>query len=132
MVQLEVRITLHKKDKALLEEIQNYFGVGRIDKHGTQSYEYRASSVKDLAVIINHFNNYPLITQKFKDYQLFYQAFNLINKKEHLTIEGLTKIVAIKANQNRGLSNNLKAAFPDVIPQAPEISFHQGLKIDPF
>ena len=33
-------------------------------------------------------------------------------KKEHLTNEGLLKIVAIKASMNLGLSDDLKVAFP--------------------
>ena len=41
---------------------------------------------------------------------------NLINRKEHLTIEGLQKIKAIKASMNLGLSKELKVAFPDTIP----------------
>jgi len=36
-------------------------------------------------------------------------------KKEHLTIEGLHKIVAIRASMNRGLSDKLKSAFPNVV-----------------
>lgn len=38
--------------------------------------------------------------------------------KEHLTEEGLRKIVAIKATLNRGLSSGseLDQAFPDIIP----------------
>jgi hypothetical protein len=44
------------------------------------------------------------------------QAFNLIQNKEHLTEEGLRKIVAIKASLNLGLSEELKAAFPKILP----------------
>jgi len=33
-----------------------------------------------------------------------------------LTNEGLQSIVAIKASLNLGLSEDLKAAFPDIIP----------------
>ena len=40
----------------------------------------------------------------------------MINRKEHLTIEGLRKIVAIKASMNLGLSEELKKAFPDIVP----------------
>ncbi|KAF8414614.1 hypothetical protein EV426DRAFT_672200, partial [Tirmania nivea] len=35
--------------------------------------------------------------------------------KEHLTPEGLQKILAIKASLNNGLSGELKASFPDTI-----------------
>ena len=36
--------------------------------------------------------------------------------KEHLTPEGLREIIAIKASMNLGLSEELKLAFPDVVP----------------
>ena len=35
--------------------------------------------------------------------------------KEHLTYDGLRKIVAIKASMNLGLSEKLKEEFPDVV-----------------
>jgi hypothetical protein len=57
-------------------------------------------SIKDIAVIVEHFDKYPLITQKQGDYLLFKMAVNLILNKEHLTIEGLRKIVAIRASMN--------------------------------
>ena len=41
-------------------------------------------SIKELQAIINHFDKYPLITKKLKDYLLFNKAFYLISKKEHL------------------------------------------------
>jgi hypothetical protein len=34
---------------------------------------------------------------------------------EHLTLEGLNKLVAIKASLNLGLSSELKKAFPDIV-----------------
>jgi len=40
----------------------------------------------------------------------------LIEQKEHLTEEGLRKIIAIKVNMNLGLSEELKTAFPDLLP----------------
>jgi len=57
-----------------------------------------------------------LITQKWSDYQLFKQAVELVVRKEHLTLEGLKKIVSIRAVLNKGLSEDFKAAFPDVVP----------------
>ena len=79
-------------------------------------YIYIYKIVKDLGVIIEHFDKYPLITQKLADYILFKKAIELIKQKEHLTKEGLQKFAGIKASLNSGLSANLKAAFPDIIP----------------
>ena len=37
-------------------------------------------------------------------------------KKEHLTLEGLKKIVALKASLNLGLLDELKEVFPNIVP----------------
>jgi hypothetical protein len=121
-------INLHQKDKAILEQIKKFFLVGGINKHGSESMKFRVESVKDLKVIINHFEKYPLITQKRADYELWKQVFYLVQNKEHLTREGLEKIVAIKASINNGLSDELKAAFPDTIPVTRPSIVDQGIK----
>lgn len=54
-----------------------------------------------------------MITEKHADFELFKKAFKLIEHKEHLTLEGLRKIFAIKASINRGISE-LKYEFPGV------------------
>lgn len=92
---------------------------------GAESILYRVSSIEDLKVIIAHFDKYPLITYKWIDYLLFKQVFELIEKGEHLTVDGplLKKIVcrtfaraSIKASLNKGLSDNLNVAFPGTVP----------------
>jgi hypothetical protein len=48
---------------------------------------------------------------------------DLMKDKEHLTQEGLQKIVSIKAVLNNGLPKELKIAFPDTVPVIrPQIS----------
>ena len=110
------QLNLSQKDKALLEQMKSYFGVGGIHKHGPQSLQFRVESVKDFAGILNHFDKYPLISQKYADYTLFKRAYEIVKCKKHLTVEGLKEIVAIKASMNWGLSEELKTAFPDLIP----------------
>ena len=114
-VQLIFQIGIHKIDSPLLEEIKNFFGVGSITGK-TQTFLYRVCSIEDINVIVNHFNKYLLITEKCADYKLFLQVHNLMLRGEHLNKAGFLKIVAIKASMNRGLSNKLKIAFPDVKP----------------
>lgn len=111
-IQLFFQIALHRKDTELLERVQNYFGVGKIHKHGPQSIILRISSIKDLQVLFNHFDKYPLVTQKLADYNLFKLAYNIMINKEHLTQEGLLKLVAIKGSLNLGLAPDLQSAFP--------------------
>jgi hypothetical protein len=45
-----------------------------------------------------------------------------------LTIEGLKKLVAIKASINSGLSDTLKAAFPDITPAARPLVVKQEIQ----
>ena len=119
VVNLQFGISLHKKDRQLLELIQAFFrDVGSISSHGKEKFQYRVSSIKDLQVIIDHFYNFPLITQKWSDFQLFKAAFELVKCKKHLTLDGLEKIVSIKASMNLGLPGDLKLAFPKFIPIA--------------
>jgi hypothetical protein len=55
----------------------------------------------------------------------------LISNKEHLSQEGLHKIVAIKASINLGLSVVLKAAFPNITPVSRPVLVNQEIK-DPY
>lgn len=84
-----------------------------------------------MRVIINHFDKYPLITQKFAaDYLLFKQSVALIENKQHLTMEGLTKLVSLKASLNLGLPENLQESFPNIVPAVrPEVKPTLGQEI---
>jgi hypothetical protein len=108
------QIHLHQKDLFVLEAIKNYLGVGKIYLQGTTSVEYRVFSIKELKIVLDHFDNFPLLSQKYADYFLFKQAYLWLVNREHLTPEGLRKIISIKASINNGLSESLKEAFPDI------------------
>ena len=113
-LKLTFQIGLHKKDKVLLELIKEFFGVGQITELNFKSFQYRVSSLEGLKVIIEHLDKYPILTEKFADYQLFKQIFKLMLENQHLTSQGLKKILLIKNLLNKGLSKKLKIAFPDV------------------
>jgi hypothetical protein len=91
--------------------------MGHMVKAGKDYVSYQVVGVKNLKVLINHLEKYPLITQKHGDYVIFKLIVELISKKEHLNVTGLNKIVGLKASMNRGLSPELKAAFPEVTPE---------------
>lgn len=126
-VQLFFQIALHEKDKALLENIQNYWGVGKIYKSGKNMIQYKIQILEEFEVLIKHFDSYPLISQKRSDYELFKKAYNLVLYKEHLTIKGLHNIVALRASLNLGLSEELKIYFSDIIPELKPIIKDQSI-----
>ena len=122
-VKASFQVGLHLKDLALLEQIQLFFGVGKISKMGAESVQFRVYALEDLKVIIHHFDKYPLLTNKQSDYLLFKEVVSLMQEGKHLTLEGLNKIVSIKAVLNNGeLYDNLKLALPNIEPVLiPEI-----------
>ena len=80
-VELLFKITLSLKDKLLLENIKDFFGVGRLLSQSS-SVSYNVRSLDD---------KYPLISNKYSDYILFRQVFELMKQGQHLIVEGLNK-----------------------------------------
>lgn len=137
-VNLVFSIGLHSKDADLLRSIQEYFGgIGVLSVTGKKVL-WRVLSAKELKVIIDHFDNYPLITKKGCDFLLFKEALQLFINKDHLTPEGLIKMVSIKASINLGLSDALKEAFPTFKLIDPSslpkgfIDIKEGKSINPY
>ena len=109
-------ISLDKKDINILENIRYTLGVGKI--YNSSIYNkvyYRVESFKEVKVIINHFNNYPLVTAKKIDFALFSKCFDIISSNEHITNKGLLKLVELKSSLNKGLSKTLQEKFPEVL-----------------
>jgi len=118
LVQAIFSICLHNKDLPLLKKIQSYFDVGTIIiyKHNNSAM-FRVGDQKQLMeVIIPHFAKYPLLTKKRADFLLFKSILKMILNKDHLKIEGLNKIVSIRASMNDGLSKIQMEFFPNIIP----------------
>ena len=104
--------------------------MGTIQAQNKNSVQYRVGSLKDInEKIIPHFEKYPLISQKKADFILFKKIINLINNKEHLTLEGLHKILAIKGSLNLGLSDEIKTNFPNISPIERPLVVNQKIMI---
>jgi hypothetical protein len=108
-------IKLHVADKDILYKIQTFFGgIGSVTINGNTA-RYRVSKLKEIVeIIIPHFYKYPLQSAKSIGYKIWKDCALLIKDKEHLTEKGLLKIISLKSNLNKGLSENLKLLFPKV------------------
>jgi hypothetical protein len=89
--------------------------VGTIRKSGVDMVVFAVESIKDLQVIVNHFDKYPLLTAKSIDFLIFKQCFEIIKDRKHLTSEGLLSLVALKSSINWGLSDSLIESFPNIV-----------------
>jgi hypothetical protein len=112
-------IAFHIKDLDLLNKIRDYFGnISNIRIRKTdQICVFSVRSLTDIvSKIIPHYKNYPLKTQKHVDFLLFQKVIIMMQNKEHLTKEGIEKIINIRASMNLGLTSILIDAFPNHIP----------------
>lgn len=109
-------IHIHIKDIALLEDIRNTFGVGKVRKNSNNTAIFRVDNIQELKIIIDHLKNILWLVPNFLIFFLFKQCYNLIKQKQHLTKAGLDQIVALKCNLNKGLTDVLKEAFPNIVP----------------
>ena len=125
-IRLVFSIHLHSLDINLLYKIQSFFGVGNVTLHG-DSAVFSVTNVEAIGLIIEHFKQYPLKTQKYADFLLFQKAYEIIIDQRHLTISGLHELISIRASINKGLPERLKLAFQSIIPvvrpEVPKFSF---------
>lgn len=110
-VQPSFQLNLHIKDLDLLKGIKSFFNTGNIYiKKNSVTYDIR--DINSLVnIVIPHFNKYSLISQKYSDYILFRSIVELVENRNHLTKEGLERIVELKASLNKGLPPSLKIYF---------------------
>lgn len=123
-VNARFKIGLNERDLYLLVQIKKFFGeIGSlIPDKSAKAWTYTVSSKKDLLnVIIPHFKNYPLITQKLADFNLFIQIVELLEKGAHLNNDFLQQIVNLRASLNKGSSDFIKLHFPQIEPVTREI-----------
>jgi hypothetical protein len=93
------------QNENVLYKIKEYFGFGdvkinRTDFHGTRK-EFRVRGIDNLNKIVEFFNKNKLNTSKRKDFEIFSEVIDLMNKKEHLTKQGLDKIAKHISQMNR-------------------------------
>ena len=116
------QIELHIRDYDLLLQIKSFFnGVGNIYiRSNNKSAYYKVNNINSISgIVLSHFDNYPLITKKYSDFIIFKNIIRLIKNKEHLTDEGLDKIINLKASLNNGIPDKLKDRF--IVQKVPRV-----------
>ena len=98
----EIRLNyqVDQKKKYLLELIQNLFGgfIGYRSK--IDCYYYGSISFISAQKVIKYFSEYHLLSSKYLNYRKWRKAYLIIQKKEHLTEEGIKQIKNLKSSMN--------------------------------
>ena len=87
-----------KKNRKILYLLKEFFGCGTIRPSKDDTLKYEVKDLKELRErIIPHFERYPLVGEKRKDFKIFKEIILRMGKKEHLKKEGLKEIVELVA-----------------------------------
>lgn len=86
----------------VLLEIQRFFGCGTLrPDRSDQTLKWEIRNLRLLNErIVPHFRRYPLMSGKWRDFELFASICERMTRGEHLTAEGLRKIVQLAAQMN--------------------------------
>lgn len=106
-VQLAFKVSQKAHSRKILEELMKYFDCGsiQVDNRRDDTLKFQVSKQSDLFTkVIPHFDKYLLQSSKNMDYLDFKKALLLVIDKKHITQEGFTTILNIKANMNKGRS----------------------------
>lgn len=103
-VQLVFQVTQHVRDEALLRSFVTYFNCGQYVNPLQKEWGlFQCTLFSDIYNIIIPFcNQHPILGVKAKDYSDWVKAAEIINKGDHLTTVGSSKIISIKASMNTG------------------------------
>ncbi len=95
-------VSQHKRNKDIVLFLQSFFRCGgvRFSKRD-QNYKFEVRSIDDLIkIVIPHFEQNPLKTSKQKDFENFKRICRLIRSNQHLSQNGIVKIVNLANEMN--------------------------------
>jgi hypothetical protein len=125
----EFVIKLHIDDVSVLRTICYTLNIGRVvlrPKYNICSFE--VGSEKELRILIDSLDKYPLMGDKYLDYLNFREAFFLYFDRSDLVTESLkTKIEELRANHNtKRVSTTLPVDYKRVITDYKLLGFIEG------
>jgi LAGLIDADG endonuclease len=92
-----------------------YFGQVNLRPKTLNVYRYSTNSFKGLIPILDYFISFRLKTNKNISFENWCKVLNMVQNKEHLSIEGIKKVrkIAKTININNSLTTKTGSAFPN-------------------
>jgi hypothetical protein len=102
-VRIGFKITQSTQNVAILFRIKSFFEIGIVRPKDQKVWEYRVNDFDQLFTkILPFFQKYPLHTTKKFDFLRVLYVSKLIQRGDHLTLEGIEKIKKIRERMNVG------------------------------
>jgi len=95
-------VSQNEDRRQVLDLIQKYFGCGYIRRdYSDKTVKFEIRDHKELmSKVIPHFEKFPFLSKKQKDFELFKEICFLIDQKKHLAKEGFLRIVRLAYQMN--------------------------------
>lgn len=110
-------------DRALVEEIQNFLGVGRIYEVKPSSLYYRVSHREELDLVVEHFDQFPMRGAKQAGYLLWREMVQLrkqfFRKTPPARLDELARQLSRWANAGEVVDDPALVSLPLVGESAP-------------
>ena len=105
----EFTVVQHQKDIQILYALKKYFGCGVVRSNHGDRMAYRVRDINHLnKIIVPFFEQHSLKTKKKIDFLKFRKIIMLIDRKEHLTMQGIKEIQEIASSMNRGSEDKVQ------------------------
>ncbi len=108
----EFNVVQHKRDEQILHRLKDFFGCGVVRNNHGDRLTYRVRKFEHLTTIIApFFMKHALKTKKNTDFKKFCSVLHLMEKKRHLSVEGIEEIRAVAEQMNvKGMHAEIAAA----------------------
>ncbi len=95
-------VSQNEDRRQVLDLIKMYFGCGYIRRdYSDKTLKFEIRHHGDvMAKVIPHFTQFPLLSAKQKDFELFKTICTMIDRKDHLRKEGFTTILRLAYRMN--------------------------------
>ena len=95
-------LSLHQRDLELVKQLHAFFGCGAVRySRSDRTYKFESRSVADLTRrIVPHFERYPLVGAKSKDYAIFADICCKAHANQHLRRDVLRAIIEMAYQMN--------------------------------
>ena len=103
----EFTVVQHERDKQILFALKEFFKCGVVRRNHGDRWCYRVRKLSNLTTLCAFFDKHPLKTKKRIDYIRFRRITDRMSNGEHLTPDGLRRIVDIALKMNTRNRNRL-------------------------
>lgn len=99
----EFTVVQHERDVKVLHGLKSFFGCGVVRQNHGDRMAYRVRKLEHLRErIVPFFLTHRLRTGKRQDFEKFRRVLLMMERNEHLSVEGIERIRSIATQMNRG------------------------------